>query len=398
MYMYMYNAYVCISIIIQLFPSNNIKHIQYLSRSTIAPCHLAGVTCWPTPHLTPFRHMCQMLLWARLLQSRSFRAQFMKCLDLTSATHLISAYVQTEPILRAQVLGRIGLEPWAQLSQIWHAKDRLCLCLCANLLGTRMCRPLLHVHQLPFVCKMQLQTNQCNAGSRRPSLANDPSRIWFATEVKKSDEGLCLHLWMSGLHRMVHVCVCVCVAETIAEYKAMTIKYMHCNPIPSARHASGQKFRKRDMAYRNSGGLERNELKWNEMHEMNELTWVKRQEWFDMKELKRMNWNEWIVMSDLKWKNWNEGLDMNELKRINRHEQIKMKGWKHMNWNAWIDMKDLTWINWNEWIDMNKLKWRNGNAWIDMSELKRMNWHEWLGMTDLEWLTWKEGIETNELN
>ena len=31
---------------------------------------------------------------------------------LTSATHLISAYVQPEPILRAQVLGRLGPD-WA---------------------------------------------------------------------------------------------------------------------------------------------------------------------------------------------------------------------------------------------------------------------------------------------
>ena len=82
----------------------------------------------------------------------------------------------------------------------------------------------------------------------------------------------------------------------------------------SARHRDG-KFRKRikrDMAYNISHGeLERSELTWHEMHEMNELTWIKWHEWVEMKELKRINGNEWLVMNELESKNWNEGNKVN---------------------------------------------------------------------------------------
>ena len=83
----------------------------------------------------------------------------------------------------------------------------------------------------------------------------------------------------------------------------------------STRHAPGRKFRKKGhglyeftVSWKED---ERSELKWNEMHEMNELTWIKWHEWLEMKELKRMRWNEWIVMNELKWKNWNEGIEVN---------------------------------------------------------------------------------------
>ena len=120
----------------------------------------------------------------------------------------------------------------------------------------------------------------------------------------------------------------------------------------TTRHAPRRKFRKRDMVLLGiHGEVESSQLKWSEMHEMNELTWINWHEWLKMRELKRMNWNEWVVMNELKWK-----------------------------------------------IDMKELKRRTCNAWIDMNDLKRINWHEWIERSDLTWLTWHEGIETNQVN
>ena len=128
--------------------------------------------------------------------------------------------------------------------------------------------------------------------------------------------------------------------------------------------------------------LERSELKWNEMHEMNELKWINWHEWFEMKELKRMNWIEWIVMNELKRKNWNEGIDMNELKRINRHEGIDGKEWA----------KWMKWINSHEWIDKNDLKRMNCHEWFETKELKWRNWHEWIETNKSTWRNWREGM------
>ena len=102
----------------------------------------------------------------------------------------------------------------------------------------------------------------------------------------------------------------------------------------SARHVPGRKCRKRDMAYGNSWWVGRSDLKWNEIHEMNELTWIKWHEWIEMNDSKRMSWNERIVMNDLTWVNSHEWTDMNPLRRMNRNEWIKIKDLSTSSWKS----------------------------------------------------------------
>ena len=99
------------------------------------------------------------------------------------------------------------------------------------------------------------------------------------------------------------------------------------------------------------GELNRIELKWNEMNEMNALTWI--------------NWHERIERNELHWMN-----ETNELKWQNLNQQL--------------DMNDLKRMNWHEWLEANEL--------IEMNELKRMPWTEWM-----TWMNWNEQIETNEV-
>ena len=96
----------------------------------------------------------------------------------------------------------------------------------------------------------------------------------------------------------------------------------------SGRHVPGRKFRKRDMAYRNSWWVGK---KWIEMKSN---AW---NEWSDMNDLKWRNWNEWLETHELTWMNWNKWIEPNE-------------------WNKWIQVNELTWMNWTEWTETNELR------------------------------------------
>ena len=188
----------------------------------------------------------------------------------------------------------------------------------------------------------------------------------------------------------------------------------------SARRAPGRKFRKRDMACRNSWWVGKKWIEmtwnaWNECFDMNQLTWTNWKEWIElnerkalieMKELKSTAWHEWLT-----WMTWSEWIDMNELKSKNWSERIDWNEWGEtndlnwMNWNEGIEVNDLTWMNWkawielnewNTWIEMQELKSRTWHEWIDMNELTWRNWDEWLDMNELKWMTCKEWIERNE--
>ena len=118
----------------------------------------------------------------------------------------------------------------------------------------------------------------------------------------------------------------------------MMIRWSICHDwyqvVPGTRR--GGSFEKETWLIGIHGELERRELKWHEMHEVHELTWIMSHEWLGKKELKRINWNKWMIMNDLKWMNWKKGIEMKELKWI--------------NWNEWLDMNELRWMNWKEWI------------------------------------------------
>ena len=105
----------------------------------------------------------------------------------------------------------------------------------------------------------------------------------------------------------------------------------------------GGSFEKRTWLIGIHGELERSKSKWNEMHEMNELT--------------RMTWDE--------------GIETPELKRMNCHEWIEMNKLKGKNWSDLVEKNELTWMNWNEWIKKNELKWRSWHEIIEMKELKQ---------------------------
>ena len=64
------------------------------------------------------------------------------------------------------------------------------------------------------------------------------------------------------------------------------------------------------------GELEKNELKWNEWLDMNDLKWRNRNEWIETNELKWKTWNEWLDMNELTWRNWYEGIEIKKLKWI----------------------------------------------------------------------------------
>ena len=106
--------------------------------------------------------------------------------------------------------------------------------------------------------------------------------------------------------------------------------YIISQVVPGTRR--GRSFEKGTWLIGIHGELQRSELKWNEMHVMNELTWINWQEWFDMQELKRMNWNEWIVMSELKRMNWKEWIDMTDLSTSSSISG-KNSSWTIFMWN-----------------------------------------------------------------
>ena len=147
----------------------------------------------------------------------------------------------------------------------------------------------------------------------------------------------------------------------------------------SARRAPGRKFRKRDMACRNSWWVGKTwiDMKWNAWIDLSQLKGMTWNEGIESHELTWMNWNEWIKMNDLKWRNWIEWINMNELK------------WRNWNeGNEGIETNELNWMNdlneWTEWIDMNELTQMNWDEWIETNELKRMDWHEWIGINELK--------------
>ena len=117
------------------------------------------------------------------------------------------------------------------------------------------------------------------------------------------------------------------------------------NLIPgSAKHVPGWKFRKRDVAYRNSWWVGK---KWIEMKWGNQVTWMTWHEGIETHELKRMNCHEWN-----EWNEWNKGIEVNWLKQMNWHEWFETES-KGMNWNSTIDSNELNWKN--DWLDMNDL-------------------------------------------
>ena len=144
--------------------------------------------------------------------------------------------------------------------------------------------------------------------------------------------------------------------------------FLNHHKIPgSARHVPGRKYRKRDMACRNSWwvGKKWTEMKWNA-------------------------WNEWIDMNQLAWMNWNEGIETHEMKCRNWNEWIELN-----EWHEWIEMNELTSMNWNEWLETNKLKRMNWNERIEMKQLIRMSWTEWMKWLTLACMNWHKQVGKN---
>ena len=77
----------------------------------------------------------------------------------------------------------------------------------------------------------------------------------------------------------------------------------------SARHARGRKFRKGNLAYRNSWWVGKKGIEMNDMHCMNEFKW--------------MNWHARIETPELEWRKWNE--------ELTGGVELKLR-----NWNEWM--------------------------------------------------------------